>query len=248
MEETSSNLHFQNLRPCVTHLNFGEKHFFLIATAHISQQSINDVSSSISDLHPDSVCLELCWARYHAMLHDDNQTQYLPWKQIFFSKKVLYNIAQTILLFFYKKMGNKLKIKPGAEMHEAIKCSEKIGAYIIPADRDVEETLSKAWSVLTFFDKLSLGTRALWYMCGGYHLTREKVEEMKQPDKLDGILSEFSSQYPKLKECMIDERDSYLAENIFHAPGDIIVAVLGAGHIPGVTKKLESLEQQQQEL
>ncbi len=37
---------------------------------------------------------------------------------------------------------------------------------------------------------------------------------------------------------MIDERDQYLAQKIKEAPGDKVVAVLGAAHVPGIKKEL----------
>ena len=39
-----------------------------------------------------------------------------------------------------------------------------------------------------------------------------------------------------LKDILIDERDQYLAEKIRTAPGQKIVAVVGAGHVPGIKK------------
>jgi len=43
-----------------------------------------------------------------------------------------------------------------------------------------------------------------------------------------------------LKSILIDERDQYLAEKIRTAPGNKIVAVVGAGHIPGIQKYWDS--------
>jgi pheromone shutdown protein TraB len=39
---------------------------------------------------------------------------------------------------------------------------------------------------------------------------------------------------PVLKQILIDERDQYLAEKIRNAPGNNIVAVVGAGHVSGI--------------
>jgi pheromone shutdown protein TraB len=42
-----------------------------------------------------------------------------------------------------------------------------------------------------------------------------------------------------LKRVLIDERDAYLAEKIRRAPGDKLVAVVGAGHVAGLAEHLE---------
>ena len=41
---------------------------------------------------------------------------------------------------------------------------------------------------------------------------------------------------------MIDERDSYLAEKIRRAPGSTLVAVVGAGHIAGMSEALRNAQ------
>lgn len=41
---------------------------------------------------------------------------------------------------------------------------------------------------------------------------------------------------------LIDERDRFLATNIFKAPGKKVVAVIGAGHADGIIKWIEKLE------
>ena len=53
---------------------------------------------------------------------------------------------------------------------------------------------------------------------------------------LNMLLKEFTDSFPRLKEPLIDERDKYLSQKIKEAPGEKVVAVLGAAHVPGITK------------
>jgi pheromone shutdown-related protein TraB len=57
---------------------------------------------------------------------------------------------------------------------------------------------------------------------------------MKERDALEAILSEVGQSMPAIRHALIDERDLYLAEKIRTAPGSKIVAVVGAGHVPGI--------------
>jgi len=61
---------------------------------------------------------------------------------------------------------------------------------------------------------------------------------MKSKDTLNAVLAEFTETFPKLKTPLIDERDQYLAQKIKEAPGKKIIAVLGAAHVPGITKEI----------
>lgn len=60
---------------------------------------------------------------------------------------------------------------------------------------------------------------------------------MKSQDMLNSVMEEFTREFPRLKTPLIDERDQYLAQKIKTAPGDKVVAVLGAAHVPGLQKR-----------
>ena len=64
------------------------------------------------------------------------------------------------------------------------------------------------------------------------------VEDIKQKDQLETILAAFTRSFPEVKKRLIDERDIYLAQKIRNAPGTTIVAVVGAGHVPGIKQHI----------
>jgi len=80
-------------------------------------------------------------------------------------------------------------------------------------------------------------------------LKTEDIERLKQQDVLETLLAEIGAEMPELRRVLIDERDQYLAAKIRQAPGNKIVAVVGAGHVPGIKAhwntavNLEELEQ-----
>jgi pheromone shutdown-related protein TraB len=51
-------------------------------------------------------------------------------------------------------------------------------------------------------------------------------------------MRELGEVMPNLKSALIDERDTYLAQRMREAPGDRIVAVVGAGHVGGIREAL----------
>jgi pheromone shutdown-related protein TraB len=69
-------------------------------------------------------------------------------------------------------------------------------------------------------------------------ISEEDLEKMKSQDTLNAVLDDFTKAFPKLKTPLIDERDQYLAQKIKEAPGKKVVAVLGAAHVPGITKEV----------
>ena len=63
-------------------------------------------------------------------------------------KKAIFLLAQLIMSSFYRRLGEKLGVLPGAEMIEGIDLAEKTGAELVLADRDIEITLKRVWGYL----------------------------------------------------------------------------------------------------
>ena len=52
------------------------------------------------------------------------------------------------------------------------------------------------------------------------------------------MLDEMADVLPTVKTILVDERDTFMAHKIFKSPGEKIVAIVGAAHMPGILKKL----------
>jgi pheromone shutdown-related protein TraB len=55
------------------------------------------------------------------------------------------------------------------------------------------------------------------------------------------MMAELADYLPEVKKTLIDERDQYLAAKIWASQGNRIVAVIGAGHMGGVSAHLEKI-------
>jgi pheromone shutdown-related protein TraB len=141
-----------------------------------------------------------------------------------------------LLASFQKRIAKQFDVKPGEEMIAAINAAESAGARIQLADRDIRTTLSRTWRVMGFWSKIRLLFELALSLGQLNEIKEEDIEKMKQQDVLETLLSEVGKSLPGLKAILIDERDQYLAEKIRSAPGNKIVAVVGAGHIPGIQK------------
>jgi len=56
---------------------------------------------------------------------------------------------------------------------------------------------------------------------------------------LSELMDELGEAMPEMKQVVIDERDTYLSEKIKAAKGKKMVAVVGAGHVPGIKLALQ---------
>lgn len=221
--------------PNLTYLKFEEKDFILVGTAHVSKESARLAKSVIEQEKPDTVCVELCSSRFQAIQQKD-RWQNTDIVKIIKEKKSFLLLSNLLLASFQKRIAKQFDVKPGEEMIAAIESAESVEAQIHLADRDIRTTLSRTWRVMGFWSKLKLIFQLLLSLGQLDEIKEEDIEQMKQQDVLETLLTEVGKSLPEIKSILIDERDQYLAEKIRTAPGNKIVAVVGAGHIPGIQK------------
>jgi pheromone shutdown-related protein TraB len=216
-------------------LTFEDKDVILIGTAHVSRESAELVSKVIEEENPDTVCVELCQSRYQAITQK-NKWQDTDLIKVIKEKKAFLLLSNLMLASFQKRIGERLGIKPGEEMLRAIQVAEEVGASVHLADRDIRTTLSRAWRLMGFWARIKLLVQLVASMGETDTITEQDIEEMKKKDVLEALLAEIGEVLPGLRRILIDERDQYLAYKIRTAPGEKIVAVVGAGHVPGIRK------------
>ncbi|HPG38856.1 MAG TPA: TraB/GumN family protein [bacterium] len=227
---TTSN---EQLPESVTNIKLDNKDIYLVGTAHVSKQSVVDVQTTVAMVHPDSICIELCESRYKSIIQRESWKK-LDIFKVIKEKKALFLLTQLIMTSFYRKLGQQLGIEPGAEMIEGIKQSEKTGANLVLADRNIEITLKRVWGYLNFWNKMKMMTQILAGLLFSEKIDDDLIEQLKKQDQLETVLETFTKEFPEVKKRLIDERDVYLSEKIKNAPGNIVVAVVGAGHVPGI--------------
>ena len=229
-------------------LDFNGKDVVLLGTAHVSKESVRLVTEVIEAEKPDTVCVELCESRYMSIRHKD-KWQNTDIVNVIKEKKSFLLLSNLLLASFQKRIAEKFDIVPGEEMVKAIETAEAVGATILLADRNIRVTLSKTWRVMRLWDKIKLLFQLILSIGQIDDINEEDIEKMKQEDVLQTLLADVGKSLPVIKDILIDERDQYLTHKIRTAPGKKIVAVIGAGHVPGIQRywnakiDLEALEQ-----
>lgn len=227
------------LSPNVTTLTREGRTFHIIGTAHISAKSVVEVRETIEKVRPQSVCVELCETRYQAM-NDPDRWKKLNIFQVIRQGKTLYFLANLALSAYQKALGEKFGVSPGEEQREGIRVAEEVGAALVLADRDIQATLKRTWANIGFFSKAKLLGSVFEPAGETIELTEERLEEMKDRDTITEMMKEFAEVLPEVKEPLIDERDQYLIESVVSAPGNTVVAVVGAGHVEGMVAHFEA--------
>lgn len=222
----------------LTRMTINGREILLVGTAHVSKTSVDLVEKVIREERPDTVCVELCRPRYQAVMQKD-QWREMDIIKVIREKKSFLLLASLMLAAFQKRIGEKLGVRPGQEMITAIETAGTVGSEICLADRDISVTLSRAWRHMGFFSRIKMLFQLLLSMGGVDDIEEKDIEQMKEADMLESVLAEVEKVHPELRRILIDERDQYLAQKIRTAPGAKIVAVVGAGHVPGIRQHIE---------
>ncbi|WP_186576389.1 TraB/GumN family protein [Aquibacillus kalidii] len=221
----------------ITKLNVDGKEIILIGTAHVSKQSAEQVKEVIELEQPDSVCVELDAQRYQSIM-EGNRWKEMDIFKVIKEKKATLLLMNLVISSFQRRMAKQFGINAGQEMIQGIDSAKEIGAELVLADRNIQITFSRIWSGVGFWGKARLMASLMASIFSNESITEEEMEKMKSQDMLNSMLNDFTEYFPRLKKPLIDERDQYLAQKIKEAPGDKVIAVLGAAHVPGIKKEI----------
>ena len=212
----------------------------LIGTAHVSKESIEEVTQTIKTLSPDCVAIELDEKRADSIQNAERYSQ-LDIIKVLKRHEGFLLLANLILSSFQRRMGLNVGVKPGDEMLAAINTANQMNISSVMVDRPIQITLKRAWAKNSFWGKCKLFALLISSAFSKEEVDPAEIENLKNSSEMDSMMEELAKEMPVIKKVLIDERDEYLASKIWDAKGENIVAVLGAGHLPGVEKHLQKL-------
>ena len=217
----------------------------IIGTAHVSSNSVEEVKDAIYEQQPDVVAIELDRGRYTRLKEEMagiERDDTISVSQIIKDNKVGLFFTTTLLSYFQSKVGEDVDVKPGAEMVGAIEAAKDLGIPIALIDRDISVTLQRALNKMGFKEKAKFLYGLLASVLGFGDEDDVDIEELKNPENLDDLMEMFKDEAPSVYETLVHERDAYLAGSILKIPQDRVIAVVGAGHQPGINRYLDNPE------
>jgi len=217
----------------------------IIGTAHVSANSVEEVKDAIYEQQPEVVAIELDRGRYIRLKeemagieHDDT----ISVSNIIKENKVGLFFTTTLLSYFQSKVGADVDVKPGSEMVGAIEACEDLKIPVALIDRDIGTTLQRALNKMGFVEKAKFMYGLIASALGFGEEEDVDIEELKNPDNLDDLMEMFKDEAPSVYEVLVHERDAYLAGRLLQLPQDHVIAVVGAGHQPGIERYLDNPE------
>ena len=208
----------------------------LLGTAHVATASVNAVKQNIEEWQPDIVAVELCQSRHDALTQERRLDKEGLLKVIKEGKAPMV-LLQSLLAAEQRKLGLDEGQQPGAELLAAVQAAQEYDLKVELVDRDIQTTLRRAWKKMSLKEKLGLIWALLAEEDTDEELDLDKMLEDK--DLLTSLMEELREVSPGAGSVLIDERDEFIARKISAIRGNgKVLAVLGAGHLDGVSKLL----------
>ena len=214
----------------------------IIGTAHVSKDSVELVDKQIEEWGPDVVAIELCNSRAQA-LKDERRLDQEGLRKVIKEGKAPLVLFQSMLAAEQRRLGMDEGVQPGAELLGAMNSAEEKNIEVALVDRDIQITLRRAWRNMGLREKW----RILWGLVAPEDDSEEDIPEINEllsnKDLLSELMEELKQIAPSAGEVLVDERDEYLATKIEsqRSKGKVL-AVIGAGHLEGVSKRLQNRE------
>lgn len=224
-----------------TRLLVDGREIILVGTAHISQDSVDTVIRTIDDILPDTVCVELDHQRYQSLINKKGWES-LNLKELIKKKQIPFLLTNLALSSYQKRMGLHTGVKPGAELAAAAQTAEERGMEVELVDRNIRTTLLRVWRKTGFWNKMKVMASLFGSLFEKQELDEGELAKLRESDTLSSMLDEMGKMLPSVKQILVDERDTYMAYHIRNAPGEKILAVVGAAHLPGITRLLQGEE------
>jgi pheromone shutdown protein TraB len=207
----------------------------LIGTGHVFNLS-QQLLDIFDEKQPDIICVELDKQRYNALLAKKADPE--AYKQ--YERRVPF--IYKLLSKFQDGMASEYGVVAGQEMLTAIGFAKNRQLPVAFIDMNAQKLFKKMLRKMSFTEKIKLILSGL----GGFFVSKKRVEtELKKiENNFDSYIERIGERFPTIKEVLVDERNHFMAQQLTQANDQYtkIVAIVGDGHIPGLSKILEKKE------
>jgi len=234
-------------------LQMGNVTLYLLGTAHVSNQSVTDATVLVQHVQPDALFLELCEARVGILLNETENTNATSfWQHVRTLQQEGASrsqaMATALLSSIQDNFAGALKVDLGGEFRAAYTTATNTSTkHVVLGDRPVALTLQRAWESLSWFGKLKLFIGMIWSAI--FKPSPAKIQAwltkilQSDTDVLTESFKDLQRFFPTLYTTIISERDAWMAAKLVQTAWGLArtyarpvscVAVVGAGHVPGI--------------
>ena len=205
----------------------------LIGTGHVFDLS-SALIENLDEKKPDVICVELDKQRYNTLIMKNTSPE--SYKNAKRNAPIIYKL----LARFQESMAKEYGVNAGDEMLTAIKYAQSHQIPLEFIDMNAQNLFTKMLRSMSMSEKF----RLLLSGFGGMFVSKKRVEnELKRIEgEFETYIEQIGSKFPTIKRTLIDDRNLHMKKKLIQLMEnhENIVACIGDGHIPGISKLLSS--------
>jgi len=200
----------------------------LLGIGHVFQLR-DSVQGVIHGKLPGLVCVELDEIRYK-VIRSKQKGGKPP------------NFSYYMLAKFEEKLADMYGSSVGDEMLAAVDAAQDLKIPVAFIDMDGQMMFRRMMKEMTIKERVWFFLASL----GSIFVSKKRVEkELKEfEENTEAYMAELEKKFPAIKRVLIDERDEHMASKLaaFNTKVTDIVAVVGDGHVIGISDRLSHLD------
>ncbi len=220
----------------------GDREVTLLGTAHVSAASARTVAELLDSGEFDAVAVELCPSRLNSLMNPDALAR-MDLFQVLREGKAPVVMASLALGAYQQRLAEQFGIEPGAEMRTAVEYARRHALPVVLIDREIGVTMRRVYRNVRWWRRIELFAGLLASVLSRKAVSEAEIERLKEGDVLESTFAQFAQQAAELYVPLIDERDRYMAARLQRSlaagEGRRLLAVVGAGHLRGISAYLE---------
>lgn len=200
----------------------------LIGVGHVFDIGAR-LKAAIAARSPELVCLELDRARFQSLLErPKNGMEGAP-------------MMYQMLAGFQQRIADQYGTAVGNEMLAAAEAARDLKAHLAFIDLESSRIFQEFWSEMTLKEKVKLMLASFLGMFTSKKGVEKEVARFEENPQ--DYIDAFSKEFPSAKRVLIDKRDEHMSRKLRELSGRFgrIVAVVGDGHIDGMSRRLSDL-------
>lgn len=196
----------------------------LLGTGHVFDLR-RRIQEEVFKRGPEVVALELDPNRYRSLRAPDQGDAGGPW-------------VYRILARFQKRLAETYGVQAGDEMLAAADAAQDLQVPVALVDQDAQRMFQRLWSEMGWMEKARFVGSSLASLVVPSDSVEDQLDEIQED--YEAYFAILGERYPTMKRVLLDERNRHMAERL-DALGrrhELVVAVLGDGHVDGVARLL----------
>lgn len=218
-----------------------EQNLTIVGTSHISKESKERIKKEFSQFRPDVICVELDRGRLYALMNPDKAKGAPSIRRLGITGFIFAIVGKAL----QKKLGNLAGMNPGEDMLLGVTLAKNNKIRMELIDQDASITLRNLSKKVKLREKLRIVLDIFSAPFSKKKRIKIDIRKIPEDQLILELMIQMKDRYPGFYNVLLEDRNRFMARKIYLLmkgnPDSKVMAIVGAGHVEGIKKHINSL-------